>query len=428
LPGASFTGVDLNEAALARGRARARALSLPNVALREGDLERLDVEGPFDYVIAHGVYSWIPPGPRDALLAACAERLTPHGVAFVSFNALPGGHLRRALREVLHSEVEAIPDPGARVEAARATLRRLQKRAPYDGEIGRELQRILDAPDGVVYHDTLAATNFDQAISGFAADVATAGLRYLCDAELHEGADAAAEAIAGELDVAAGDRLAREQYLDNLRLRMFRQALLVRADAHAGEQLDARNVAALRVASSLRPARKPRLDERAVDEFRGAKGGTLRIDHPFVKAALLVLGEVWPRSLSFAELAAAAAGRLQAPDGQRDDTTLAQALLEAYRRRAVELHAWESRAVAEPGERPVASALARHQAAVGDTVATLRHQTIRLEDERARRLVTLLDGTRDRDALVEELGLDQRGARKLRERLDQLAALGLLEA
>ena len=103
-------------------------------------------------------------------------------------------------------------------------------------------------------------------------------------------------------------------------------------------------------------------------------------------------------------------------------------MIEAYRRRAVELHAWEPPVAAEPGDRPTASALARRQAVTGEHVVTLRHETVHLEDARSRRLLMLLDGTRDRQALAEALGLDQRATRELPERLEQLAALGLLEA
>ena len=77
-----------------------------------------------------------------------------------------------------------------------------------------------------------------------------------------------------------------------------------------------------------------------------------------------------------------------------------------------------------PGERPRASELARQELALGDeTVTNLDHETIGL-DERMRRLLTLLDGTRDREMLTRELG----GKRGIAENLDRLAGLALLEA
>jgi methyltransferase-like protein len=428
LPKAEFVGIDLNEPAIERGRATAAAVGLANVRLDAGDIAALDARrlGRFDYVVAHGVFSWVPEEVRHALLEVCRACLEREGVAFVSFNALPGGHLRRALREALHFEVAGIRSPDRRIEAARALLRRLRGATRYDGELGREVQRTLDSPDAIVYHDALAEIDTAFSITTFAAAAAEAGLRYLCEADFHEGLDGAPLELARELDEASGDRIAREQRLDVLTLRLFRQALLVRADARAGEQPDAGAVRDLRIASSLRPGRKLRLDAPTVDEFRSPEGGTLRTDDPLFKAALLVLGEVWPRSLPFAELAAAAGARRAAPGG-RDDATLAATLLEAFRLRAVEFHVWEPPVAATPGERPLASALARHQAEAGATVATLRQATVEIEDERGRRLLTLLDGTRDHEQLAAALRLDSRATRELPGRLKQLAALGLLE-
>jgi hypothetical protein len=97
----------------------------------------------------------------------------------------------------------------------------------------------------------LAETDAFQSITEFAGHAVTAGLRYLCDAELHDGADGAA---GDELD-AREDRIAREQQLDVFRLRMFRQAVLVRDDSRATERLDPRAIAELHVRSSLRPPR-----------------------------------------------------------------------------------------------------------------------------------------------------------------------------
>lgn len=111
-----------------------------------------------------------------------------------------------------------------------------------------------------------------------------AGPRYLCDAELRDGPDRAA---GNELDARAG-RIAREQQLDVFRLRMFRQAVLVRDDSRATAGGSTRApIAELHARSSLRPPRRLRPEARAVDEFRAPGGGSLRIDHPLVK------GERW---------------------------------------------------------------------------------------------------------------------------------------
>jgi len=102
LPGSSFAGIDLAAGPIAAAREMADALALTNVKLRTGDLQDLShVDGEFDYILAHGLYSWVPLDVRDRLLAVCRERLAPHGVAFISYNAYPGQHDRQMFREML---------------------------------------------------------------------------------------------------------------------------------------------------------------------------------------------------------------------------------------------------------------------------------------------------------------------------------------
>ena len=100
-PGISAVGIDLAAAPIAEGRATAEAVGLRNVELRQGDVSDLRDGGlgDFDFVIAHGVYAWIPEPVRDDLLAAIHSHLAPDGLAYVSYNANPGGYMRRALRD-----------------------------------------------------------------------------------------------------------------------------------------------------------------------------------------------------------------------------------------------------------------------------------------------------------------------------------------
>ena len=96
LPEAEFVGIDAAPGAIARGRALADAIRLPNLTLEAIAIEDFEPDaGGFDYVIAHGVYSWLPAPARDRLLALCARALARGGVAYVSYNALPGGRVAR---------------------------------------------------------------------------------------------------------------------------------------------------------------------------------------------------------------------------------------------------------------------------------------------------------------------------------------------
>jgi cyclopropane fatty-acyl-phospholipid synthase-like methyltransferase len=86
---AECVGIDLAAAGLCKGQEVIRELGLTNVTLRHMDLMEVGRDlGQFDYIIAHGIYSWVPPEVRDKLLTICKENLAANGVAYVSYNVV----------------------------------------------------------------------------------------------------------------------------------------------------------------------------------------------------------------------------------------------------------------------------------------------------------------------------------------------------
>jgi len=237
LPGSRFLGIDLAPGAVESGRAAIETLGLTNIRLEAGDLREIGEEaGEFDYIVAHGVYSWVPAEVRDALLRVSRERLARNGIAFVSYNAYPGRHIRQMLREMMLYHIRGVEDPGERIGEGRRFLERVRQGRMLAREwrelMDSEIEHVLNCRDGGLYHDDLAAINHPVYFREFAEHAARHGLAYLGDASVHEMFDPR-----GALGWLAGDVLEREQYLDFLRLRRFRQTLL----CHEGVVLD-RNV------------------------------------------------------------------------------------------------------------------------------------------------------------------------------------------
>ena len=123
----------------------ARDLGLRNVELRAADLRTIgEADGKFDYIVAHGVYSWVPVEVRDALLAVCRARLSPQGVAYISYNVFPGRYPRHALRQMLLHETRGIADPrGCAGRSCRCSRLEVQI-DPQRGMIGRSVRSLLD--------------------------------------------------------------------------------------------------------------------------------------------------------------------------------------------------------------------------------------------------------------------------------------------
>ena len=119
LPEARFLGVDASERAIAAGRALVEALGLTNVTLEVAAIEDLELASArFDYVVAHGVYSWVAEPVRDRLLQLCRSVLSDRGIAYVSYNALPGGRLSGALGMTLSELIARAEHADSRVARA----------------------------------------------------------------------------------------------------------------------------------------------------------------------------------------------------------------------------------------------------------------------------------------------------------------------
>jgi SAM-dependent methyltransferase len=131
LPGSSFVRVELSTRQAAQGRQAIRELALGNVEIRQADI--LDIDGSwgqFDYVIAHGVFSWVPRPVQDKILQVCSANLADNGVAYVSYNTYPGWHMYGMLRDMMLYHAGRFEQPARKVAEARGLLDFLDRWAP----------------------------------------------------------------------------------------------------------------------------------------------------------------------------------------------------------------------------------------------------------------------------------------------------------
>jgi methyltransferase-like protein/SAM-dependent methyltransferase len=426
LPESRFFGVDLSGRQIADGQKTVDALGLTNIELKR--LSILDVTpdfGQFDYIICHGVYSWVPPPVQDKILDICARNLTADGVAYVSYNTYPGWHMRGMIRDMMCYHAGQLTDPHVRVRQARDLLDFLARSVargndPYGLLLQSEVEVIRRSRDSYLLHDHLEEVNDPVYFHQFAERVAAKGLRYLGEADLRVMVPGNyPPEVEGVLHTLSPDLIHLEQYMDFLRNRQFRQTLLCHGHLTPNYVLRPEQLTAFHVASAARPvSANPDLHSAAFEEFRSPGGTTLNSRQPVMKAAMAHLAEVWPQAVPFPSLLAVARSRLH-PGAPPDPATLArdvhllgEGLLQCYTSASsglVELSTGPPCFAPAVSERPVASPLARLQAAAGATVTNLRHETVVLS-ECNRQVLRHLDGSRDRDALLDVLaGLAAQG-------------------
>jgi hypothetical protein len=283
----------------------------------------------------------------------------------------------------------------------------------YGTLLRAEASRVLERDPDYLLHDDLADINEPAYFHEFLERAESHGLQYLGEAELGAMSTAGIKphvrAVLEPLDP-----LLREQYLDFVRGRQFRQTLLC--------------------ASGLTVDRMPRA-ERLDGLLLGASVKAQILaqdsqDEQSLKALMEVLQEQHPLRLGVTEALALTEGRLGGlPTGTRPGYLRDLALL-AVRAGAAEVYANAPALTRDPGERPVASELARLQNEHGATVTNLCHEPVKLDTDIARSLLALLDGTRDRTQLMNALGerLDDGPdrAQSLELHLRNLARLALL--
>jgi methyltransferase-like protein/cyclopropane fatty-acyl-phospholipid synthase-like methyltransferase len=430
LPGSRFVGVDLSPRQIAAARDGVRALGLDNVELLAASFLDLDSSlGRFDYILCHGVYSWVAPAAREKILSLCRDHLAARGVAYVSYNTFPGWHLRRMVRDMALYHTRGVAAPAERAARSLDLVRFLAESAQGEEDAytlflrsTREHFEEYREQPSYLLHEYLELTNSPLYFHEFMAEAERHGLQYLAEAEprLMELGNLR-PAVAACLRGYAADRIELEQYLDFVLNRSFRRTLLCHAaaavDRDPPPERIVERVARLAAASGAKPAAAaPDLRPGVSEAFTTEKGDRFSSSHPLAKAALTALAAAWPRAAAFSDLLAEVRARLAdapgaqpdsrqaqpaAPGGEPDDgAVLADLLHSLYWSGVVELHLLPPACIGTAGERPRASALARHQAARGLRVTSQRRRVVELDDPVARFLLLQLDGSRDRAALL----------------------------
>ena len=223
-PSARFFGFDLSPRHIADGQRRVAALGLTNIVLREGDVTKMPFGAEqFDYIVCHGLYSWVPAAAQQAILQLCHDCLAPDGVAAISYNVLPGWHLRRVVRDICIAAAGHQGPPIERVARARKALDEISVSAndsqPYGALLRQEAKRLARQPSAYILGEFLSEHNQPCSFTDFTARAAAQGLQFLCEGDFNASAR---ESIGGKSSPS-------EQSLDFASGRPFRRSLLTRS-------------------------------------------------------------------------------------------------------------------------------------------------------------------------------------------------------
>lgn len=411
-PDAQCVGIELSGVQVARARDHAARLGLSNVEFVEADLLELAPAGlgQFDYIVAHGVYSWIPPEAQQALLALCDACLSPEGVAYVSYNTYPGWKSKEVLRDAMLFHGRGQP-PADQVDYGRSMAEFLRRVAREGGVTDLALRENLDqiriAPADYLAHDYLEPYNLPCYFHEFLREAGRHGLAYLGEALPSMMMPANyGEELARTLYSAVGDDQVRvEQYLDFAIDRAFRQTLLVRSDRADAIQRrpDLEVLSDLHVAVRLDCAEPHIRFDGSRQQFLSPTGQGIATGADATKRAIQRLRAAWPGTVAFDELVA------HAQQGSTDSRQREEAQLQVgdlvamlafrgvarLRARPVRLGGEQARPILAPDVLRMVQALEAGQ----KHVANAWHDTVDIGPLEAL-VFPRLDGSLDRDGLV----------------------------
>ncbi len=401
-PQSDCVGVELSRVQAEAGADFIRRLGLSNVCIMHGDLAALPADlGEFDYIIAHGVFSWVPPAIQRALLDVCRRHLTPHGVAYVSFNVTAGWARLLPLRAALLERTAAGLTAPARFAEARRVLDELEAEW-RDPVLLKEIAYLKSAAPSYLFHEYLADCNTPMQFAEFAAQLDDHGLRYVGEAGPRHAVVELEDAWGLIPESMAGRWLDAEAALDEAHAIRFRRALIARADAPCAQPPQTDALAGLAFYADLRSDDEIDLESASEQSFVNPAGDVFPVAYPAMKAAAMILSAAYPAALAYADLLAAARQTMADYDvvDEINETAFRNALFQLVMAHGVIPGVDTMPYATEPTERPCAHALARLQAtSPGWTVSGARHAALDL-DEPGRILLGLLAGSRTLDELA----------------------------
>jgi methyltransferase-like protein/SAM-dependent methyltransferase len=235
-PESEFVGIDSSQVQINIAMDHARNLGLKNMEFRcQSIFDITDDLGKFDYIITHGILSWVSPEIQNKVFEVCNQNLSRNGIAYISYNTYPGWNLIKSLREMMLYHTAGFTDPAKKVTEAANLLEFIRKAGPAGIEnnpylqiITNELKMFEKVNPSYLYHDHLEEHNEPYYFHQFMRKAQMHSLQYLGEVSLSTMfIGNLAQEAAATLGQIANDIVRVEQYMDFIRNRRFRCTLLV---------------------------------------------------------------------------------------------------------------------------------------------------------------------------------------------------------
>jgi len=378
-PEADFVGVDYSTVQIDEANKHKEKLGLKNVEFKGVSISDIDESfGKFDYIAVHGILSWVPKDIQDKIFEVCDKNLSDNGIAYISYNTLPGWGIVRSIREMMLYHTDKFTNPADKIREARMLLNfikhgnGLNSETAYTKFIQSEIDTLSTCSDSYLIHDHLEENNEPFYFHEFMSNAHKNNLQYLGDA-------AVATMFIGNfpketaevLKKVGNDIVKAEQYMDFIRNRRFRSTLLCKKDIKINRTIKGEKLKDFYLSTGVKPVQDvSKLDftaDQTID-FRGSKGNEFKVRDKYLLAALLCLCEK-SCAVNANDLLQDVAIRLGSLvlDNQYEEKLLNSMLVLVFSGN-IDLSSAKPSYVDKISEKPEVSELARYQATYTDWV------------------------------------------------------------
>ena len=432
-PDSTFIGIDNAESGLSRAREGARQIGLHNIQFVQKDIceiEQAEIV-QCDYIIAHGLYSWVSDGIREAILQFCRNGLSATGLAFISYNAQPGWASRGLVRDILLRSASvqqaAIEDKANKaIEVATELLQAMPSRDyAYAVLLAEELERVRDGKPFYVFHEYLEEFNEGVWLRDFVQRARQNDLNYVCDAQFSQWEGQVPKELKHSLSQAGLDPIEQEETADLLCNRYFHASILCRSDVPGESMSHPKILEQVSIASSLRADSDPfDLTEGVVELLIGTHGQEIILDVSIIKAAVVLLAAQWPIGMQLNNLFQQAS-RLLSENGHNvledAQSQLTDELITLFEAGGIDLRLQQPDYSRGLPEYPKLHKLARYEIGHRDALTTPYHLPLSFNDQFLE-VVSVMDGSKSTKEIKRLFGEDI-----VDQSLDILVRWGLLE-
>lgn len=404
-PSSQCLGIDISEKQIDDGQKQLLDLHIQNVELRHQSLLNFGrEEGKFDYIICHGVYSWVDHEARQKILQICHDNLAKNGIAYISYNTFPGWNMVNSVRELMMWHTKNLTDPVQKAAQARSVLKFIadglqEDKSPYATFLRNEIQLLSVHADSYLLHEHLSSYNDPVYFHQFMEQANQAKLSYLADAFLATMfTENLPPQFANELKK-INNIVTTGQYMDFIRNQRFRCTLLCHQDQVVNRSLKTTDIENFYL-QFVGKTDTVNLNENDIGKgndinFMNASV-TLKLRNSLSQLAMLILYQEQLKPMHYQELCEQLIIRSSTKEMSaikhhlNEELNLMRTVLAGL----VNISSYAPNYTLQVSEKPTACPYARYLATIQSFATNRRHQAIKL-DPLTKSLLPLLDGSRD---------------------------------